>query len=109
MAAASSSVVPTALAVADEGANAQTDIKRIRKAYEQLKGERKLILTTEKDAARLRELSSSEVMVGLPIYYLPIEMRISPSSGQTFDHTIESIVHENVSFLERMKNTKFNL
>ena len=86
-----------------------SDIKRIRKAYEQLKGERKLILTTEKDAARLRELSSSEVMVGLPIYYLPIEMRISPSSGQTFDHTIESIVHENVSFLERMKNTKFNL
>jgi tetraacyldisaccharide 4'-kinase len=86
-----------------------SDIKRIRKAYEQLKGERKLILTTEKDAARLRELSSSEVMVGLPIYYLPIEMRISPSSGQPFNHTIESIVHENVSFLERMKNTKFNL
>ena len=67
------------------------------------------VTMAEKDAARLRELSSSEVMVGLPIYYLPIEMRISPSSGQTFDHTIESIVHENVSFLERMKNTKFNL
>lgn len=85
-----------------------SDIKRIRKAFEQLKGARKLILTTEKDAVRLRELSSSDIMAGLPIYYLPIEMRISSSSDQPFDHVIESIVHENVSFLERMKNTKFN-
>jgi hypothetical protein len=72
------------------------------------KPKNKLILTTEKDAVRLRELASSDLMAGLPIYFLPITVRIDPSAEQDFDHTIESIVHENVSFLERMKKTTFN-
>ena len=85
-----------------------SDLKRIRHAFDQLQGSRKLILTTEKDAVRLRELASSDLMAGLPIYFLPITVRIDPSAEQDFDHTIESIVHENVSFLERMKKTTFN-
>lgn len=85
-----------------------SDLKRIRHAFDQLQGSRKLILTTEKDAVRLRELASSDLMAGLPVYYLPITVRIDPSAEQEFDHAIESIVHENVSFLERMKNTTFN-
>lgn len=85
-----------------------SDIKRIRKAFEQLKGNRRLILTTEKDAVRFRELASNEAMAGLPIYYLPIEVRITQTAEDSFDHSIESIVHENVSFLDRMHKTKFN-
>ena len=85
-----------------------SDLKRIRHAFDQLQGSRKLILTTEKDAVRLRELASSDLMAGLPIYFLPIKVRIDPSAEQDFDYTIESIVHENVSFLERMKKTTFN-
>ena len=84
-----------------------SDIKRIRKAFEQLKGNRRLILTTEKDAVRFRELAGNEAMAGLPIYYLPIEVRITQTAEDSFDHAIESIVHENDSFLDRMHKTKF--
>ena len=85
-----------------------SDIKRIRKAFEQLKGNRKLILTTEKDAVRFRELASAEAMAGLPIYYLPIKICIQPSPDYDFDQSVDSIVRENVSFLDRMHKTKFN-
>ena len=84
------------------------DIKRIRKAFEQLQGNRKLILTTEKDAVRFREMTSTDILAGLPIYYLPIKVHIYPASDNDFDHAIESVVRENVSFLDRMKKTKFN-
>jgi len=85
-----------------------SDLKHIRQAFEKLGGTRKLILTTEKDAAKLREMATADVMSGLPVYYLPIRVEMESSSQQEFDHTIESIVHENVSFLDRMKNTKFS-
>ena len=100
------SVVP--LRFPDHHRYTLSDIKHIRKAFDQLDHSRKLILTTEKDAVRLRELASSDLMAGLPIYYLPIQVRLDPSSEQNFDHFVESIVQENVSFLDRMKNTKFN-
>ncbi len=98
----------SALRYADHHRFTTGDLKAIRKAFEQLKGSRKIILTTEKDAVRLRELAGSELMVGLPIYYLPIKVSFSQTTDHNFDHEIEAIVHENVSFLDRMKKTKFN-
>lgn len=86
-----------------------SDLKRIRQAFDRLEGLRKLILTTEKDAVRLRELAASNLMEGLPVYYLPIKIEFDSSSQQEFDHFVESVVQENVSFLDRMKNTKFNI
>jgi tetraacyldisaccharide 4'-kinase len=85
------------------------DLKRIRKSFEQLKGNRKLILTTEKDAVRFRELANSDLMAGLPVYVLPIQVSIQPSLEFDFDQTIQSIVSKNVSFLDRMHKSKFNL
>lgn len=85
------------------------DLKHIRKSFERLKGNRKLILTTEKDAVRFRELANSDLMAGLPVYVLPIQVSIQPSLEFDFDQTIQSIVSKNVSFLDRMHKTKFNL
>lgn len=84
------------------------DIKRIRKAFGQMKGDRKLILTTEKDAARLQELSDNEAMAGLPIYYLPIEVRIHQNEELNFDQAVQTIVQDNFLFQERMKSAKFD-
>lgn len=84
------------------------DIRRIRRAYVQINSARKLILTTEKDAARLRELVDHEVMSGLPIYYLPIEVRIHQNNDMSFDQTVKTIVHDNNLFQERMRNAKFD-
>ena len=85
-----------------------SDIKHIRKAFDQMKGTRKIILTTEKDAARLRALAGNDALAGLPIYYLPIEVRIHQNNDYNFDQIISNIVKENVLFLHRMKTTSFN-
>ncbi len=83
-----------------------SDLKHIRKAFEQqIKGERRLILTTEKDAVRLRGLISSEAMAGLPIYYLPIQVRIHPNKEYDFDETVQKIVHDNNLFQDKMRTT----
>lgn len=46
------------------------DLKDIRKKYEQLTGNRKIILTTEKDAVRL--LKFKQELDKLPLYVLPV-------------------------------------
>ena len=84
------------------------DIRRIRRTFVQIGSARKLILTTEKDASRLRELAGKEIMSGLPIYYLPIEVRIHQNNDMSFDQTVETIVHDNILFQERMRNAKFD-
>ena len=99
----------TPMQFADHHRYTVSDIKRIRKAFEQMQGSRKLILTTEKDAVRFRELANTDILAGLPIYYLPIEVCIHPASDNDFDHSIVSVVHENVSFLDRMHKSKFNI
>lgn len=99
----------TPLQFADHHRFGASDIKRMRKLFGQLEGSRKLILTTEKDAVRFRELKGTDLLAGLPIYSLPIEVCIHPASDGDFDHTIESVVSENVSFLDRMHKTKFNI
>lgn len=85
-----------------------SDLKQIRKSFDQLKGSRKVILTTEKDGVRLRELVGDAAMEGLPIYVLPIEVRIHQTDEYSFDKTIANSIKENVMFLDRMKNTSFD-
>ena len=97
----------TAMRFADHHRFTIADIKRIRRAFVQMSSARKLILTTEKDAARLRELVGKEVMSGLPIYYLPIEVRVHQNKDMSFDQTVQTIVHDNALFQERMRNAKF--
>ncbi len=47
-----------------------TDIQQINKQYQQLQGDQKIVLTTEKDYVRLRHL------VDIPLYYLPISTKV---------------------------------
>lgn len=83
-----------------------SDLKHIRKTFElQVKGDRRIILTTEKDAVRLRLLADKEAMAGLPIYYLPIEVRIHPNKEYDFDETVQKIVHDNNLFQDKMRTT----
>ena len=61
------------------------------------------------DAEVFEKLANTDILAGLPIYYLPIEVCIHPASDNDFDHSIVSVVHENVSFLDRMHKSKFNI
>lgn len=94
------------LKYADHHRYTASDLKHIRKTFElQVKGDRRIILTTEKDAVRLRLLADNAAMAGLPIYYLPIEVRIHPNKEYDFDETVQKIVHDNNLFQDKMRTT----
>lgn len=101
-------VAVTPMCFRDHHRYSHADLRRIRRAFEQMKGDRKMILTTEKDGARLRELADTEAMAGLSFYCLPIEVRMHQTDNDSFDQTICNLVHENILFQDRMKNTSFN-
>ena len=85
------------MAYADHHAYTKRDIKRIREAYEALPGDKKYIITTEKDAVRIAPLAD-----GLPIYVQPIQVAFHKNSDTSFDQTIENAVSENISFLSKL-------
>lgn len=57
-----------------------------------------IVLTTEKDAVRLRQLDLHQ----LPIYYLPISIRIHQSDDHNLDRLLTSIVRENIEYRSRL-------
>lgn len=98
----------THLAYADHHRYSTSDIKRIRKAYEQLGDTEAVIVTTEKDAARLYPFLEKGELEGLPIYCQPIEVRMHQNREYNFDQSIQSIVGENILFQHKMQTTTFN-
>ncbi len=85
------------LAFADHHDFTPRDIARIRDAFAALPGTNKVIITTEKDAIRLYCKTEE-----LPAYALPIEVAFHKENDKDFDHLIESSVHENISFLDKL-------
>ena len=73
------------------------DIARIADTFKNMQGQRKIILTTEKDAIRLRGLTKD-----LPIYILPVKVAFHKDGDLDFDRVIESSVRENISFLSKL-------
>ncbi|MBR1765543.1 MAG: tetraacyldisaccharide 4'-kinase [Bacteroidales bacterium] len=85
------------LAFADHHEFSNSDLVRIKSVYEALPGNSKLIVTTEKDAQRLRGKDE-----GLPLFVLPVEVAFHKQNDQDFDALIESSVRENISFLSKL-------
>ena len=54
----------------------KTDVFKIIYTFEQISAAKKLIITTEKDAVRLKDGLFAEQIKKLPIYYLPIEVDV---------------------------------
>ena len=84
----------------------EEDIAHIREQYGQMRKESSIILTTEKDAAKLRDDRYAGLLADLPIYYLPITVAFHSNKREdSFDDTVRNIVKENVFFLQRIANT----
>lgn len=98
----------THLAYSDHHRYSLSDIKRIRKAYEQMGGTEAVVVTTEKDAARLYTFLTDGELEGLPVYCQPIEVRLHQSKEYNFDQSIQSIVGENILFQHKMRTTTFH-
>lgn len=85
------------MAFADHHHYTPRDIARIGDTFSAMPAQRKVIVTTEKDAARLRGLTAD-----LPVYVLPVRVAFHQDGDLSFDQLIESSVRENISFLSKL-------
>ncbi|MBO4752799.1 MAG: tetraacyldisaccharide 4'-kinase [Bacteroidales bacterium] len=83
------------------------DIEDIKKRFDAINSQSKIIITTEKDALRLRKALNDDDC-SLPIYYIPISIGFHDENGVGFTDYITSIVHENISFLSRLSTVERN-
>ncbi len=66
----------------------KAEIKALVKAFEEHPDPEKLIVTTEKDAQRLLDESIKDLLVNLPVFFLPIKVDIHASDQATFNQEI---------------------
>lgn len=66
----------------------EKDILELISAFESDPSEEKIIITTEKDAQRLLGDTLKELLLNLPIFYLPIQIGIRAKDKTTFDQKI---------------------
>jgi tetraacyldisaccharide 4'-kinase len=68
------------------------DIKKLISAFNSDPSPHKLIITTEKDAQRLRMDGLKELLLNLPVFYLPIKIALADEDKATFDQKILNYV-----------------
>lgn len=66
------------------------DCERIIETYNQLKNSNAVVFTTEKDAARMRDVEVRRHLQPLPLFYIPIEVKFDKS--QSFDAAIQASI-----------------
>jgi len=71
------------------------DIVTIVEKYEQIVNEKKVIITTEKDAIRLRETEQKELLEKLPVFYIPIEVEFLFNDKNKFNQELIEYVRKN--------------
>lgn len=73
-----------------------SDIENIQQRFNQLKNPRRIIVTTEKDTVRLRQLNLTKDFKSM-LYYLPVQVKFLDREGKQFDKKIMDYVGENKS------------
>jgi len=68
-----------------------SDIKSIKKEFEDVFSSKKIIVTTEKDAMRITS-AQKEILAGLPIFFIPIRIKFHDNDGLVFNKDIMSYV-----------------
>ena len=66
----------------------EKDILSIKAKYEEQFTRKKVLLTTEKDAMRLIDPSLADVLKGMPVYYIPIEIAFHFGEREKFDRIV---------------------
>ena len=68
------------------------DLKDIKKRFEAIQWQQKIIVTTEKDAVRLQKFQQE--LGDLPLYVLPIEMKLLFNESIRFSNHIKSFIRD---------------
>jgi tetraacyldisaccharide 4'-kinase len=78
----------------------EADIHSIQNKLESLKSEKKIIITTEKDAVRFAESPVPDDQFRKSLYFLPVKVKFLDEEGKVFNKKILNYVGENKSNLE---------
>jgi tetraacyldisaccharide 4'-kinase len=73
----------------------EKDLVNIKKTFEDISSGNKIILTTEKDAMRLKAPEYSEILKKLPVFQLPIEIDFHDKDKEEFNEQILHYVRAN--------------
>jgi len=73
------------------------DIEHIVHEFQKIDNNKKVIITTEKDAIRLQEAPNNEMLKSLPIFYIPIEIDFLYNEKETFNLELIEYVKKNQS------------
>lgn len=70
----------------------QKDMQDVVQAFESIQSEKKIILTTEKDAQRLQTHLENEKFASLPVHVLPMEIKFSGDEQEAFNNMIHDYI-----------------
>ena len=73
------------------------DLDRMNAKFNTLSSTRKIIITTEKDMVRFRDLPAIPEIIRQNLYYIPLKISFLNNAGKEFDRKIFSYVKENKS------------
>ncbi|MDE6318046.1 MAG: tetraacyldisaccharide 4'-kinase, partial [Muribaculaceae bacterium] len=68
------------------------DFEAIESRFDRLDGNRKMIITTEKDAVRMLSCSDFPEKLKPYIYFVPIEVKFVGLEGESFDETLNKLI-----------------
>jgi tetraacyldisaccharide 4'-kinase len=85
------------------------NIQQIEQKFASIEAENKIIITTEKDSMRLKDMDLSATLKA-SLFYIPLKIKFLDSEGKNFDEKIVTYVRENKSNrdLHKRKSKKAN-
>ncbi|MGQ1908881.1 tetraacyldisaccharide 4'-kinase [Marinifilum sp. RC60d5] len=79
----------------DHHAFDKKDIDQIQKRFKELKGENKIIITTEKDATRIFDMNIDQDIIKKHLFYVPLRIKFLNEDKSLFDNQILNYVRKN--------------
>jgi tetraacyldisaccharide 4'-kinase len=75
----------------------EDDIRVIFRKFEKINSDKKIIVTTEKDAMHFKDIPDLTVEFKEALYYLPVKIKFLEEEGRLFNKKILGYVGENKS------------
>ncbi len=91
------------LSFSDHHYYTEADLKLVLKKFEEIKSDKKLIVTTEKDAIRLKDIENIPDEIKANLYYLSVSVKFLDEGENEFNKKILNYVGENKSNRELHK------
>ncbi|MFZ4399777.1 MAG: tetraacyldisaccharide 4'-kinase [Bacteroidales bacterium] len=73
----------------------EKDMQKIKDVFENIFSKNKIMVTTEKDAMRIKGTPLMNFFVNLPLFFLPIEVKFHKKDKEKFDKQIVNYVRKN--------------